>query len=49
MELMLVTDGLDRVLDLKEPVSVERLPEDYAFKEESSELYYRLGKTVPTG
>ena len=49
VELMLVTDGFDRVLNLKERVSVERLPKDYALKEDSSELYHKLRKTVPAG
>lgn len=47
VDLMLVTDSLDTVLNLKERIPIERFHKEYEMKEDSAEVFRRLRQTVP--
>jgi len=47
VEMMLVTDNLERVLNLKEKVPMESLEKEYTLKEDSKELYQKLKESFP--
>ena len=48
VELLLVTDNLDRVLNLSEKVSVGGFSDEYVMKENSIDVYQRLKSTLKT-
>ena len=46
VEMMLVTDNLERVLNLKEKIPIDSLDEDYTLRENSKDLYHKLKESL---
>jgi len=46
VEVMLVTDNLERVLNLKEKISIENFHKEYTLKEGSKALYDKLKESL---
>lgn len=47
VEVMLVTDNLEQVLNLKEKIPMDSFHKEYTLREDSEELYHRLKESLP--